>query len=305
MNRVEPALTCLTCGEKVRPGGACYRCGTPAGQPPVLPTVPTRSVTGVGIAACALVAAVAVADVLVSIVVPLINRGLAQRALETLDVEPLNTADVITVVASALYLALFAAAGVVFIVWMWRAHKNLYAFPGVHPRMGPGWSIGGWFIPFANLVIPARVMNDVAKGSEPWVPMRGSVHPLVASWWTALIVSVCATRLANVFDERELGELPRFLAVSDDFQLYVDYYGNSIGRYLLGTVALAVAAVLAIVLIRRISRAQTARIARAQQPAGATDAAGTPLPGPAAPATAPETPAPGPAAPAGGSGTPS
>lgn len=298
-------MICQTCGEQVDPHGSCYRCGTPAGQPPVWPTVPTHTVTGVGTAACVLVAAVAAADVLVSVIVPLVNRGLARRAMETLDVGPLNAAGLLELSAAALHLALLIAAAVVFIVWMWRAHKNLYAFPGVMPRMRAGWSIGGWFIPLANLVIPALVMNDIAKGSLPWVPMRTRTYPLVGFWWAAFVISSCASGLATSFDNQEAAELPMELAGPGDFQRYVDYYGSTVGRYLIGTVVLSAAAVLAIILILRISRAQTARIARGYQLGRVTYAPGTPPPGPAAPAAAPETPAPGPGTPAGGPGTPS
>lgn len=288
-------MICQTCGQQVDPHGACLRCGTPAGQPPVWPTVPTRTVTGVGTAASVLVAAAAAAEVVLSVIVPLVNRGLARRAMETLDVEPLNAAGLLTFIAAALEVALFIAAGVVFIVWMWRAHKNLYAFPGVTPRMTAGWSIGGWFIPLANLVIPARTMNDIAKGSLPWVPMRTGVYPMVAFWWTALLISACASGVATSLDDREIDQLPTVLAGPGDFQRYVNYYGSTVGRNLIGTVAFSAAAVLAIILIRRISRAQTMRIARAYQLGGLPTYAAGPPPAPAVPAApSPDAAAPSP-----------
>ena len=270
--------------------------------------VPTRTVAGVGLAACILVGAVAAADVVLSVIVPLVNRGLAQRALETLDPGPLTAAGLLELAVAGLMIPLFIGTAVVFIVWMWRAHKNLYAFPGVTPRMGAGWSIGGWFIPLANLVIPAIAMNEIARGSLPWKdrdPMRIGTYPLVVFWWVAMVISSCATSVATGLDNMQAEKLPTVLEGPGDFQRYVDYFGSSVGRELIGIVAFAVAAVLVIILVRRISRAQTARIARAYQLGRVTYAPGMPVPGPVTPPAAPDAPAPSPETPAGGPGTPS
>ena len=68
---------------------------------------------------------------------------------------------------SALWLALFVATATVFIIWQFRSAKNNEVLGRIHPRYTPGWSIGGWFIPFANLVIPVRIFQDLWQGSDP------------------------------------------------------------------------------------------------------------------------------------------
>jgi hypothetical protein len=56
-------------------------------------------------------------------------------------------------------------AGIAFITWLYRARVNLDYF-GVHDlRWKSGWTIGSWFIPFANFVLPVRVINEVDRAS--------------------------------------------------------------------------------------------------------------------------------------------
>ena len=76
-------------------------------------------------------------------------------------------ADRLLGVAAIGFLTVLVATAVVFIVWMWRSAKNNELLDHIRPRYTPGWSIGGWFIPFANLVIPVRIMHDLWQGSDP------------------------------------------------------------------------------------------------------------------------------------------
>lgn len=262
------------------------------------PAVPTRTVAGVGTAACVLIAVVAAADVVVRVILPVISYWLARRAMEELDVSLLNAAGLLNLFAGLLLAPLGIAAIVVLLVWMWRAHKNLFAFPGVTPRLGAGWSIGGWFIPFANLVMPAMAMNEIARGSLPGKgrdPMRTGTHPLVRFWWAAWLVSVCTAGVALVIDRLEARDLKRVLTNRDDFQSFIDYYVGLVARNMIGTAAFVAAAVLVIILVRRISRAQTDRIARAYQLGRVAYAPGMPAPGPATPPAPATTPGPAPA----------
>ena len=49
---------------------------------------------------------------------------------------------------------------VVFIVYLYRASKNTELWDTTPRTWTPGWTIGGWFIPIANFVIPALVVSD-------------------------------------------------------------------------------------------------------------------------------------------------
>jgi Domain of unknown function (DUF4328) len=87
-------------------------------------------------------------------------------------------------------LLLPVIAGVVLsIIWLYmmiREHREM----GRQLTWGPGWAIGGWFLPPGLLyVIPMLVLRETWKASDPDVPpgddrwKSGSVHPLLWVWW--------------------------------------------------------------------------------------------------------------------------
>src|SRR5262249_54954257 len=57
----------------------------------------------------------------------------------------------------------------------------LAAMPEVRPTWRPGWSIGAWFIPYANFILGPLVLTDVARNSVP-PDGRGSVTALIWIW---------------------------------------------------------------------------------------------------------------------------
>lgn len=53
------------------------------------------------------------------------------------------------------------------LAWMYRASENVTRFGMRDRRWGPGWALGAWFIPLANLVLPLFALNEIWRGSEP------------------------------------------------------------------------------------------------------------------------------------------
>jgi hypothetical protein len=159
--------------------------------------------------------------------------------------------------ASSIFVITQIAIVVLFIIWMFRAAKNNEALGRTGARFGPGWSIGSWFIPFANLVIPVLIMQDVWRGSNVggrrgelnWRATSGSA--LVAWWWVAWLASLVRFTYSGS-GLHDSGSL-------DDIET-----SNTIA--LVGVVFLAIAAVLAILVVRAVSRRQleTLRAQRAE-----------------------------------------
>jgi Domain of unknown function (DUF4328) len=79
---------------------------------------------------------------------------------------PLMHTDIHTVqVVVGANLALTPVAGIAWMFWEYRARLNLRGF-GVHNlQWVPGWTIGGWFIPLANLVLPILILNEIDKAT--------------------------------------------------------------------------------------------------------------------------------------------
>jgi uncharacterized protein DUF4328 len=83
-------------------------------------------------------------------------------------------------------LAVQAAVGLAFLAWLYRARTNSETLSRGRHRYGRGWTVGAWFVPFANLVLPWVVVTDVLRASRPddepttWPP---------GTWWTATLLA--------------------------------------------------------------------------------------------------------------------
>jgi hypothetical protein len=95
--------------------------------------------------------------------------------------------------AALLRLGGFMVTAGVLIAWQWRIAKNAESLGRIGARWTPGWSIGGWFIPFANFVIPYTIMQELWSSADP----RGSATDwkqrprsrLISAWWAAFLAS--------------------------------------------------------------------------------------------------------------------
>ncbi len=79
--------------------------------------------------------------------------------------------------------------------WTFRAMKNLHTVrdPGV--TMSPGWAVGWYFIPFANLWKPLSGMMQIWRGSMAQAGESERVRPVVGWWWATWLAS---NFLANI-----------------------------------------------------------------------------------------------------------
>lgn len=181
-----------------------------------------------------------------------------------------NDADDFASGAAAFYGLTQLVIVVLFIIWQFRAAKNNEALDRPHARFGPGWSIGGWFISVANLVIPVLIMQDLWRGSTPaaprgdprWRSARGSW--LIGVWWAAWLLSLLRYGASNA-------------GLHDDGSLDDIRTSNIVA--LVGVAATAIAAVLAAFVVWTLSRRQldTLRAQRTTYEAGspASPAAGS------------------------------
>ncbi|UCC95406.1 MAG: DUF4328 domain-containing protein, partial [Candidatus Omnitrophota bacterium] len=98
----------------------------------------------------------------------------------------------------------FILAFVFLLMWMHRAHKVLPSLNVQNLKYSPGWAVGGFFVPFLNLVRPYQVMReiwqasttrvDAANGSS-WKNIKAS--PLVGNWWGLWILDGILARVAG------------------------------------------------------------------------------------------------------------
>jgi hypothetical protein len=170
-----------------------------------------------------------------------------------------NDADDLVKAASAIYVLIALVLLVLVIIWTFRAMKNNEALGRTMPRFKPGWGIAGWLIPFANLVIPVLILQDLWRGSDAQSP-RGDTNwrsnkgsPLIGWYWAAFIISNVIRVGATSRNDTEFTKQ------------YFDDLKSQDSRFLAGSAIAIAAAVLGILMFRRLAARQAACLQAQQQ----------------------------------------
>jgi hypothetical protein len=105
----------------------------------------------------------------------------------------LLASDVATLVVGLFQIVLTIFLGITFLRWIYRANKNLHALAPGAMGFSPGWSVGWFFIPIANLFKPYQVMKEIWSAAR-----RGLAggRSLLGWWWCLWIVSNLLGRMA-------------------------------------------------------------------------------------------------------------
>lgn len=140
-----------------------------------------RPVRGTGVAAMILIPLVCVVEVIANLqewptadlIADVRNGQVSSTMALAVSASALRSGSVLTIGA-------VLVAGIVFLVWLWRARLNaeLIAGPESQER-DRGWTVGGWICPVVNLWFPCQIVRDVYQASA-----RRPVRPtLVGVWW--------------------------------------------------------------------------------------------------------------------------
>lgn len=92
--------------------------------------------------------------------------------------------------------AAYATAGILWLVWQYRATRQVWkrGVPGLKVR--PGWAVGWWFIPYANYVMPALAMQELRRAATGDVGSAEAKRGGAIVWiWLALRVSGVAAAI--------------------------------------------------------------------------------------------------------------
>ncbi|MEU6623115.1 DUF4328 domain-containing protein [Streptomyces litmocidini] len=151
-------------------------------------------------------------------------------------------------VASSMAFTLFTATAVVFIVWFHRLRKNAEVWAPDLQRWKPGWAIGGWFVPIANLWIPRAIALDIWRaGHRQRYAADGAREPaLLNAWWACWVASWVVEKVGT-----------RLYRHDDTPEAYDAAAAWALAYYALD----AAAAVLAILVVRRLTSMQHAKAA--------------------------------------------
>jgi hypothetical protein len=139
---------------------------------------------------------------------------------DRIEVEPV--AALVTLAASVFLLLSMLLAAIFVLIWMHRAATNLHAFHRTGLELSPGWCVGYWFVPFANLYKPFQAMQEIWRASDPQAPnddtdlpyqtWRASPTPgTLGAWWATYLIANVISNISARIDEQPLSSLAGFV----------------------------------------------------------------------------------------------
>ena len=157
----------------------------------------------------------------------------------------------------------YTLTGVLFLVWLYRAHSNLEALEARNLQFTPGWAVGWWFVPFANLVKPFQVVREVWWDSDPEIGNEPvflseslrSAPTYMGIWWAMWLLSNIASNITSrVYDPETMSnvEVGGFL-------------------FIITGILSVIAAVLAIMVVKDITQRQADRFEAVSRRAVSSD----------------------------------
>lgn len=79
--------------------------------------------------------------------------------------------------------------------WIVRAHSNAQSFHIPNLLFSPAWALGGFFVPFLNLVAPYIAMNQLYQGSLKRA-QHNRAPALLPCWWVTFLIGRIGGQIA-------------------------------------------------------------------------------------------------------------
>ncbi|WP_329272167.1 DUF4328 domain-containing protein [Streptomyces sp. NBC_01451] len=276
-------MSCKHCklSTAATPEGLCWDCADAADDPgsgrafaarPVLPapSAPTgpvvqphgpawlRSPVGLGRAVAVLLGVVTAVDLfavyagitMYDVMGSLADDGLGYGGYNAL-MRRADHADTLYAAAGVAQTVTFVATVVFYLVWFLRVRVNAEVFDPFGHSKKRAWAGWGWFVPVVSLWFPRRIMLDIWDASSP-AATRAS-HALVNAWWTLWLIALFTNRLGtSAYSRADTAEEIQYATGQVLFSDAVD-----IG-----------AAVLAILVVLRLTRMQHEKALHGPAPVG-------------------------------------
>jgi hypothetical protein len=108
-----------------------------------------------------------------------------------------NASDARQQIIGIIQFVIFFTTTILFGRWIYIAARNVRSLGAQNLQFTPGWAIGYYFIPFANLYTPYRAMKEIWKASRaPLAWQREKSSYILGFWWTFWIISCIAGQMS-------------------------------------------------------------------------------------------------------------
>jgi hypothetical protein len=124
-------------------------------------------------------------------------------------------------VVALVILVVFLATGLAWLMWQHRSHANLHAAGVPRLEFTPGWAVGWWFVPIANLWKPFQAMRELHEASTGDPDWRPRAPGLLGWWWAGYLTFNILDGIAGVLFADESGSLEPLL-IGDRFSIAGD-----------------------------------------------------------------------------------
>ena len=98
-------------------------------------------------------------------------------------------ADWVLIFGGLIYTVAFIGSIIAFLMLSFRAMKNLHIWGSRSAEMAPGWTVGWYFIPFANLWKPYQAMSQIWDGTVEVARSATAKYPSIGGWWLFWVVT--------------------------------------------------------------------------------------------------------------------
>ena len=98
-------------------------------------------------------------------------------------------ADWFLIFGGLIYTIAFIGSIILLCMFSFRAMKNLHVWKSRYAEMSPGWTVGWYFIPIANLWKPFQAMSQIWDGTEEVAPSKAGRYPPLGAWWFFWIIT--------------------------------------------------------------------------------------------------------------------
>lgn len=127
------------------------------------------------------------------------------RSLDLADGDQVSIWLMFSGLVALVLLPAFIYSVVTFLMWLFRVFTNLPSIGSNQMDFSPGWAVGWWFIPFANLVKPFQAVRTAWAESDPDVEVGGgflssvqsSAPTFVGVWWAFWIIGNIVSNLTS------------------------------------------------------------------------------------------------------------
>jgi len=102
------------------------------------------------------------------------------------------------VVTTALRLIAFWVSAFMVCRITYRGLRNLHTIGSKKVRMSPGWGVGWYFVPIANLWQPAEGMSQIYHGTYAAMEERSAANSPIPLWWAAWLITNFTANIGTI-----------------------------------------------------------------------------------------------------------